>query len=167
MENKEFDFHEIKTFEDACRRLGIGAGTLLVESYGDTEAFLQADALYKLLIIQKAINNGVWCDENGLEYYPYWTLLSKEKNDSMSKDKKQKRGVKQLLSCDDAIYSGYYSSYYSIVRRNYVYSRSSITSTVYGLSFCFNCEEAARHAAFQFEDLFLQYYGIKVKIPKQ
>lgn len=71
MENEKFDFHEIKTFEDACNRLGISAEPLLVDSLGDTEAFLQANAFYKLMIIQKAINNGVWRDEDGWSYYPY------------------------------------------------------------------------------------------------
>lgn len=46
MENEEFDFHEIKTFEDACRRLGFSAETFLILAYtGDTEAFLRANAL--------------------------------------------------------------------------------------------------------------------------
>lgn len=32
MDNKVFDFHEIKTFEDACKRLGIPVESLIVES---------------------------------------------------------------------------------------------------------------------------------------
>lgn len=49
MENKTFDFHEIKTFEDDCRHLGISEDTeLLVVFSGDMEAFLQANAFYKL-----------------------------------------------------------------------------------------------------------------------
>lgn len=80
MENEKFDFHEIKTFEDACRRLGFSAETFLILAYtGDTEAFLRANAFYKLMIIQKAINNGVWCDEEGWSYYPFWLFYSNEK----------------------------------------------------------------------------------------
>lgn len=59
METKKeiFDFHNIKTFEDACERLGIDVRPLAYPFGGDEEAFFQAWALYKLLIIQKAINN--------------------------------------------------------------------------------------------------------------
>lgn len=78
MENKQFDFHEIKTFEDACKRLGLPAEALTVESFGVASAFLQANSLYKLLVIQKAINNGVWHNEKGCCYFPYWILYSKK-----------------------------------------------------------------------------------------
>lgn len=61
MDNKGFDFVKVKTFADACKRLGIRTETFLFLAYiGDTEAFLRANALYKLFIIQEAINNGVW-----------------------------------------------------------------------------------------------------------
>lgn len=63
MDNKVFDFHEIATFADACMRLGISAESLQADSLGDVEALLQANAFYRLLIIQKAINNGKWRDE--------------------------------------------------------------------------------------------------------
>lgn len=130
MENKHFDFHEIKTFEDACRHLGISENTdLLLTFSGNMEAFSQADVLYKLLIIQKAINNGKWRDEEGWSYYPYWKLYSKDEMESMSEEKKH-------------------------------------TSTNFGFPLCFNSEEAARYAAKQFEDLFFQYYGIKVEREK-
>ena len=78
MDNKVFDFHEIKTFEDACKRLGISAESLLVDSLGDTEAFLQANAFYKLMIIQKAINGGDFSDKTMCRFYPYWKLYTAE-----------------------------------------------------------------------------------------
>ena len=158
MENKQFDFHEIKTFEDACKRIGVSSESLLVDSLGDTEAFLQANALYKLLIIQKAINNGKWRDEDGWSYYPYWVLYSKEEMERMSEEEKQRKGIKQLLSCafaDSAEYSG--------VRCANTYGRGAFSSTYCGFPLCFNSEEAALYAAKQFEDLFFQYYGMKVK----
>lgn len=159
MENEKFDFHEIKTFEDACRHLGISEDTeLLVVFSGDMEAFLQANAFYKLMIIQKAINNGVWRDKDGWSYYPYWVLYSKEKMERMSEEEKQRKGIKQLLSCafaDSAEYSG--------VRYANAYGRGAFSSTYCGFPLCFNSEEAALYAAKQFEDLFFQYYGITVK----
>nr|DAL65460.1 MAG TPA_asm: hypothetical protein [Caudoviricetes sp.] len=156
MENEEFDFHEIKTFEDACRRLGISSEPLLVDSLGDTEAFLQANAFYKLMIIQKAINNGIWRDEGGWSYYPYWVLYSKEEMERMTEGEKQRKGIRQLLSCA-------FSNYTEGVRCADANIRGAVASTYCGFPLCFNSEEAAFYAAKQFEDLFFQYYGIKVK----
>lgn len=159
MGNEEFDFHEIKTFEDACRHLGISEDTeLLVTFSGDTEAFLQANMFYKLMIIQKAMNNGVWRDKDGLSYYPYWEFYSKEGMERMSEEKKQKRGIKQLISCAVA-----FSTECAGVRCATPNARGALANTYCGFPLCFNSEEAALYAAHQFEDLFFQYYGIKVK----
>lgn len=158
MENKQFDFHEIETFADACMRLGISAESLHVDSLGDKEAFLQANALYKLLIIQKAINNGKWRDEEGWSYYPYWKLYSKDEMESMSEEEKQRKGIKQLLSYANSDYAGV-----ARVRCALAIYRGEHTSTNFGFPLCFNSEEAARYAAKQFESIFFDYYGIKVK----
>lgn len=158
MENKEFDFHKIETFADACMRLGISAESLHVDSLGDKEAFLQANAFYKLMIIQKAINDNKWRDKDGRSYYPYWELYSKENMESMSKEKKQILGVKPLSPCaltNSTGISGGSSAY--------VNNRCHYWVTTLSFPFCFNSEEAAFYAAQQFEDLFFQYYGIKVK----
>lgn len=158
MDNKVFDFHEIKTFEDACRQLGISAEPLLVDSLGDTEGFLQANAFYKLMIIQKAMNNGVCSDKNGSSYYPYWVFYSKEEMERMSEEERQRKGIKQLL----------YRANVNNTERVGVscagaYARGADACTLYGFPLCFNSKEAALYAANQFEDLFFQYYGIKVK----
>ena len=147
MDNKVFDFHEIKTFEDACKRLGLPAEALTVESCGVASAYDAANALYKLLVIQKAMNNDKWRDEDGLSYYPYW-----------SEEKKQKRGIKQLISCAVA-----FSTECAGVRCATPNARGALANTYCGFPLCFNSEEAALYAAHQFEDLFFQYYGIKVK----
>lgn len=154
MENEEFDFHKIATFADACMRLGISAKSLLVDSFGDNEAFLQAQALYKLLIIQKAINNGKWRDKDGFIYYPIFAFLSKKRMDSFSEEEKQRRGIKQILSCAYTDHSG-------ILCANYA-GRSAYSYLDYGAILGFNSHEAALYAAKQFEDLFFQYYGIKL-----
>ena len=155
MENKEFDFHEIKTFADACRHLGISENTeLLVTFSGDIEAFLQANAFYKLMIIQKAINNDKWHDNDGFGYYPVFMLISKEEMDKLSKEEKQRRGIKQILSCAYTDYSGVLCVDHA--------NRGSYAYLDYGAPFCFNSKEAALYAGNQFEDLFLQYYGIKL-----
>lgn len=155
MDNKVFDFHEIKTFKDACRRLGISSDSLLVDSLGDTEAFLQANAFYKLTIIQKAINNGKWCDEEGWSYYPYWVIYSKEKMERLI-EKKQRTGVRYLFSDVSAYYTGI-----SNVHCVSAHLHGANTTTDCGLSLCFKSKKAAQYAAHQFEDLFFQYYGFK------
>lgn len=155
--DKQFDFHEIKTFEDACRHLGISEDTeLLVTFSGDTEAFLQANVFYKLMIIQKAMNNGVWRDKDGWSYYPYWVLYSKEEMELMSEEEKQKKGIRRLLSCASAAIA----ENAGVSCANAYYRGEN---TKYCFPLCFNSEEAALYAAHQFEDLFFQYYGIKVK----
>lgn len=158
MGNKEFDFHEIKTFEDACKHLGLNSGSLTYPAGGDRDSFLQAWYFYNLLIIQKAINNGVWRDEEGWSYYPYWVLYSKEEMERMSEEEKQRKGIKQLLFCADA-----YATESAGVRCAVAGHRGESTHADFGFPLCFNSEEAALYAAKQFEDLFFQYYGIKVK----
>lgn len=157
-DDKQFDFHEIKTFADACEKLGMKEHLLTGSWCGDVEAQGQAQALYKLLIIQKAMNNGVWRDKDGWSYYPYWVLYSKEEMERMSEEEKQRKGIKRLLSCASAD-----STEAAGVRCAHAVSRGVNTFTYYGFPLCFNSEEAALYAAKQFEDLFFQYYGIKVK----
>ena len=147
--NKEtFDFHEIKTFEDACKRLGLPEESLIVESCGVASAYDAANALYKLLVIQKAINNGKWRDEDGWSYYPYWVLYSKEEMKRMSEEEKQRKGIKQLLFCADA-----YATESAGVRCAVADHRGESTHADFGFPLCFNSEEAAIYAAKQFEDL--------------
>lgn len=102
MEKEEFDFHKIETFADACMHLGISVESLQADSTSDVEALLQANAFYRLLIIQKAMNNGVLHDEDGWSYYPYWVLYSKKEMERISEEEKQRKGIKQLLYCADA-----------------------------------------------------------------
>lgn len=159
MGNKEFDFHEIKTFEDACRHLGISEDTeLLVVFSGDMEAFLQTNALYKLLIIQKAMNNGKCCNENGFSYSPYWMFYTKDDIACLSEEEKQSLNIRSIISCVVAPDTGV-----SGVRCTGVCTRSGLIFTDGGFPLRFNSKKAALYAAKQFEDLFFQYYGIKVK----
>lgn len=157
-DDKQFDFHEIEIFSDACEKLGMKEHLLTGSIGGDSEAQGQAQALYKLLIIQKAINNGIWRDEDGWSYYPYWKLYSKDEMESMSERGKQERGIRQLLSCADAV-----NTKSSGVSSAMVTGRCADAHTDFGFPLCFNSKEAAIYAAHQFEDLFFQYYGIKVK----
>lgn len=155
---KTFDFHEIKTFEDACKRLGIAPFPCVYPEKGNKESILQADALCKLLVIQKAMNNGVWCDEGGWSYYPFWVLKSKKEMECMSEEEKREKGIRQLLSCASAD-----STEVSGVRCKAAVIRDVAMFTNCGFPLRFYSEEAALYAAKQFESLFFDFYGIKVK----
>lgn len=157
-DDKQFDFHEIEIFSDACEKLGMKEHLLTGSWCGDVEAQGQAQALYKLLIIQKAMNNGVWRDKDGWSYYPYWVFYSKEEMDRMSEEEKQREGIRQLLSRTNAV-----DTEDSGVRCATAVYRGAYGSAAYGFPLCFNSEESALYAAKQFESIFFDYYGIKVK----
>ena len=154
----KFDYHDIKTFADACEKLGMKEHLLTGSEGGDREAQRQAQALYKLLIIQKAMNNGVWRDMDGWSYYPYWVLYSKEEMERMSEEEKQRKCIKRLLSCANAG-----NTEYSGVRCAHASARGAVADTYSGFPLCFNSEEAALYAAKQFESLFFDCYGITIK----
>lgn len=173
----KFDYHDIKTYADACKKLGMKEHLLTGSLEGDREAYSQAQALYKLLIIQKAMNNGVWCDKNGWSYYPYWVFYSKEEMERMSEEEKQRSGIKHLLFCTyigskekqrsdtkQLLSCTFGNSNESVgFRCATANRRGADTTTYYGFPLCFNSKEAALYAANQFESLFFDYYGIKVE----
>ena len=73
-----FDFKSIKTFEDACKKLGIEPTEPEIRAVY-TEALRPMKAYYKLVIIFLAINNGWkpdWSNYNQWKYYPWFEVLS-------------------------------------------------------------------------------------------
>lgn len=75
---KVFDFRSIKTFEDACKKLGIEPAEAEIKAV-HIEAVKPMKAYYKLVIIYLAINNGwkpAWSDYNQNKYYPWFGVLS-------------------------------------------------------------------------------------------
>ena len=157
----EFDYTSIKTFEDACNRIRVSANALSAVGSHFNRAFVQANALYKLIIIQEAINDGQPLDEDGDAWYPYWVLYSKEEIAEMGEDKRKANNIK-LLSCvssTDAESAG--------VRGAYAGVRGAHTNTIYGFPLCFGSEEKALYAGKQFESLYLQYYGLKLQEGKK
>ena len=157
-EEPEYYLESIKTFADACAKLGINADAFNVSNGVDQQAQRQAQALYKLLIIQKAINNGFSRNKNGWTYNPYWILYTKAEMKCMSEAEKLSRGIKHILSCTCADLSEY-----SGVGNLFALNRDSEPTLSMPFPLCFNSEEAALYAAQQFESLFFDYYGIKVK----
>lgn len=74
-----FDFRSIKTFEDACKRLGLDPEKLPDLRCIPEEFRKPVIAGYKLMIIYKAINNGWipdWSKWNQGKYFPWYGVLS-------------------------------------------------------------------------------------------
>ncbi len=76
---KEFDFRTIKTFEDACQKENIDSKKLPDVSGILEDLKKPILALYRLMIIFKAINNGWrpnWGKSSQYKYYPWFWVLS-------------------------------------------------------------------------------------------
>jgi hypothetical protein len=76
---KDFDYKTIKTYEDACKKIGVNPETLADVSSVPDEFKKSITAHNKLLIIYKAINNGWKSDYsnwNQYKYYPWFRVLS-------------------------------------------------------------------------------------------
>ena len=75
---KNFDYETIKTYEDACEKLGMSSKNPIVLNILP-ELKKATIAHYKLMVIFKAINNGWipnWGDTNEYKYYPYKEFAS-------------------------------------------------------------------------------------------
>lgn len=76
---KDFDYKTIKTFEDACYKVGVKPTDLPEVSMLPLEFQKAIINCYKLYIIFKAVNNGWtpdWNNSNQYKYYPYFRVLS-------------------------------------------------------------------------------------------
>lgn len=73
---KDFDYKTIKTYGDACNKLGLPLTEPTI--LGCLPEFKKANiALYKLMVIFKAINNGWtpdWTNTSQNKYYPYFKM---------------------------------------------------------------------------------------------
>ena len=154
-----FNYREIKSFEDACKHLGIST-ELPAQRAGVEyckEAVEQSLAAYKLMVICKAINNGQQYDEDGDTWFPVYWFYTKKELEDMGEDERKRKGI-QLLS---AAIAGY--AEFAGVRYAYAYSRCAGALAVYGFPLCANSEEKALYLDEQFRSLIYQCYGIKVK----
>lgn len=78
-ETPEFDFRTIKTFEDACKHIRITTKLPDVSALMDDDLRKPVIAVYKLMVVFKAINNGWrpdWSNWNQYKYYPWFAVLS-------------------------------------------------------------------------------------------
>ena len=118
---------------------------------------LQADAMYRLITICDAINNGQKYDENGTTWFPVYYFYTKEEIEAMGEAKRKERGIKLLSSAHAN------NSESSGVRCAYANGRGAHTFTNWGFPLCLTSEEKALYVAEQFESLIFRCYGIEVK----
>ena len=155
----EFNYREIKSFEDACKHLGIST-ELPAQRAGVEyckEAVEQSLAAYKLMVICKAINNGQQYDEDGDTWFPVYWFYTKKELEDMGEDERKRKGIQLLSACsaDNAEAAG--------VRYAHAAYRGASTGAHCGFPLCANSEEKALYIDEQFRSLIYQCYGIKVK----
>ena len=155
----EFNYRDIKSFEDACKHLNISnyVPTNRECFIVDEQAAEQSAAMYKLMVICKALCNGTYTDENGDSWFPYYWLYSKQELESLREEQRKAKGI-QLLS---AFYAG--SLEYAGVRGAVASSLGAHTFAGYGFPLCANSREMAEYLDEQFRDLIYQCYGFEVK----
>ena len=154
-----FNYLEIKSFEDACKHLGIST-ELPAQRAGVEyckEAVEQSLAAYKLMVICKAINNGQQYDEDGDTWFPVYWFYTKKELEDMGEDERKRKGI-QLLSAASAL-----SAETAGVRCAGAGTRGAVAHANSGFPLCANSEEKALYLDEQFRSLIYQCYGIKVK----
>lgn len=154
-----FDYRSIKSFEDACDKLGISKRTPVIPTASEycKEALEQSEAMYKLLVICKAINDGQQYDEDGYTWAPIYYFYTKDELKEMGEERRKAKHI-QLLSAAHAS-----NAEHSGVRCASAGYRGANTGAAGGFPLCANSEEKALYLDEQFRDLIYTCYGIKVK----
>ena len=155
----EFNYREIKSFEDACKHLGI-SNCVPINRGGfdiDVQAAKQSEAMYKIIVICKALCNGKYTDEDGDSWFPCYWLYSKQELASMGEEQRKAKGIQLISACSarDAETAG--------VRYASADTRGAYTDAGSGSPLFANSKEMAEYIDEQFRDLIYQCYGIKVK----
>ena len=157
----KFDYTDIKTYSDACHVLGMPEHLMQADTRGIMEFQAMASAMYKLLVICKAMNSdtGSFYDEEGWGYYPVFVLYSKNEMKEMGEARCKKLGIHQLLAA-----AGAGNADNSGVRCATTSDRGAITYAHCGFPLCLNSEEKAEYVGKQFFELCCACYGVTPKM---
>lgn len=138
----------IKTFEDACREIGIDA-----EAWNRDKISLGLEpdvlAFLKLRIIVKALNEG-WepqFTEDECRYYPWFILYTREEYNKL--DEEEKSRVVYRSYCGAHAFGG--------VSCAYAGSDSSYSSAGIGVRLAFKTSELAAYCGRQFLDIWADF----------
>lgn len=155
----EFNYREIKSFEDACKHLGI-RNCVPINRGGfdiDVQAAKQSAAMYKIMVICKALCNGKYTDEDGDIWFPSYCFYTKKELEDMGEDERKSMGIHLLSACTAR------SAEIAGVRSAGAAYRGASTLAAYGFPLFANSNGMAEYLDEQFRDLIYQCYGIKVK----
>ena len=138
----------IKTFEDACREIGIDA-----EAWNRDKISLGLEpdvlAFLKLRIIVKALNEG-WepqFTEDECRYYPWFILYTREEYNKLDEEEKS-RVVYRSSNNADALGGGSCAN---------AHSDSSNTNASIGVRLAFKTSELAAYCGRQFLDIWADF----------
>ena len=138
----------IKTFEDACREIGIDA-----EAWNRDKISLGLEpdvlAFLKLRIIVKALNEG-WepqFTEDECRYYPWFILYTREEYNKLDEEEKS-RVVFRSLNYAHALGGVSYA---------YAFSDSSSAGAYIGVRLAFKTSELAAYCGRQFLDIWADF----------
>ena len=138
----------IKTFEDACREIGIDS-----EAWNRDKISLGLEpdvlAFLKLRIIVKALNEG-WepqFTEDECRYYPWFVLYTGEEYNRLDEEEKPR-----------VVYRSYYSAYaLGGVSCAVAHYDSSVTDAAIGVRLAFKTSELAAYCGRQFLDIWADF----------
>ena len=138
----------IKTFEDACREIGIDA-----EAWNRDKISLGLEpdvlAFLKLRIIVKALNEG-WepqFTEDECRYYPWFILYTREEYNKLDEEEKSR------------VASRSYNDAYALGGVSYAYASldSPGTNAIIGVRLAFKTSELAAYCGRQFLDIWADF----------
>lgn len=138
----------IKTFEDACREIGIDA-----EAWNRDKISLGLEpdvlAFLKLRIIVKALNEG-WepqFTEDECRYYPWFILYTREEYNKLDEEEKSRVVCRSIVNANALGGVSYAFASYG----------SSYTSAVIGGRLAFKTSELAAYCGRQFLDIWADF----------
>lgn len=144
----------VKTFEDACKELGINAEQIQKKwkDAGLTE--VDEVAYQKLRIITLALNEG-WkpqFTEDEIRYTPWLVLYTKEEVENASEEEKEAYNLQLWLAGGDS--NSVANCGLAYAHSNYAWSNSYAD---YSARLAYKTRELARYSGLQFTDLWANY----------
>lgn len=140
----------IKTFDDACRALGIDAKQWMTENE-TSKMDANLLAYMKLRIITEALNDGWKPKYDGEEWhYGVWyDLMTQEQYNRKSNREKEERGVLFGGNAHDGAYAGFVFAPTNVSPSN--------TNAHFGSRLCYKNREIALYSGKQFVDIWADF----------
>ena len=155
------NWREITSYEKACEVLGIRQ--IRIGETGERPQYMRmANAMQQLLVICEAINgNGKWYNQDGLGYYPLFTLYNKNDIRMLDDEELKRHGIRELFA---SVYSS--TEEVAGVRCKKADYRGQSTTAHFGFPMCLNSVEKALFVGEQFFNLCCHCYGLTLQSDK-